>query len=493
MLQRLAGNTRAAANEEVMSNRRGGHNLNMTEGKIGSLLVTFALPLLLGNVFQQMYNMVDAWVVGNYVNREAFAAVGTVGPIVNTLISLYLGISSGAGVVISQNYGARRDEAASRAIHTAVMMTIITAAVLSLTGIAFRDTFLRLMNTPEEVMPDAGRYLLILFSGMGFMMLYNIGAAALQAIGDSTKPFYFLTAATVVNISGDLIFVLHFHMGVEGVALATVLAMAVSAALVLTELMRSRTCIRLSFRKLRIDLPTLRQIIRIGIPAALEMGVISFSNILVQRYINSFGAVAMSGWTAYIKIDGLMMLPMQSLALSASTFVGQNIGMGKEERARRGVRTAVKMSFIITIGVAVPVCIFASGLVGFFNPDAEVIRTGATILRSMSPFYIFICSANIQTAGLRGSGDSRTPMLITVFSYVIVRQVYLYTMTHFISNTLIPVCLGYPAGWIVCTIIVTVYYSHAELGKRSVTGVGKSSHSDIPEEAAAEIKGDRKE
>lgn len=443
-------------------------NLDMTEGNITRLLIAFSVPLLLGNAFQQLYNMVDAWVVGNYVSNEAFSAVGTVGPIINTLISLYLGLSSGAGVVISQNFGAKKEEAASKAIHTAFVMTFIVAVTMSTLGILLRDFFLRMMNTPDNVMPEARLYLLIFFAGIGGMMFYNIGSAALQAIGDSTKPFYFLATATVVNIIGDLVFVLVFHMGVEGVALATVIAMAVSAILILITLFRTETCIRLSIRKMGIDFGTLKQIIRIGIPAALQMGIISFSNIIVQGYINYFGADVMSGWTAYTKIDALMLLPMQSIALATTTFVGQNIGFGKSDRAREGVRTAIRISSLITFVLSIPVMIFSPQLVAFFNAKAEVVMCGTQILRWMTPFYILTCSANVMNSGLRGAGNSKAPMLITIFSYVIFRQIYLFIMSTFIANEMIPICLGYPAGWILCTIISSIYFNRTNLSKDSV-------------------------
>lgn len=445
-------------------------NLDMTEGNIGKLLIAFSVPLLLGNIFQQAYNMVDAWVVGNFVSNEAFSAVGTVGPIVNTLISLFLGLSSGAGVVISQNYGAKRDEGASKAIHTAMVMTFIIAIVLTTAGILLRDAFLKMMNTPEDVIPEARLYLLILFAGMGGMMFYNIGAAALQALGDSTRPFYFLTTATVINIVGDLVLVLVFHMGVEGVALATVTAMTVSAILVLVTLFRTDTCIRLDMRKMKIDPNTMRQIIRIGIPAALQMGIISFSNIIVQGYINFFGADVMSGWTAYNKIDALMLLPMQSISLATTTFVGQNIGFGKSDRARQGVRTAIRISVIITFALSVPVMLFAPYLVAFFNGKAEVVAYGTQILRWMTPFYVITCAANVMNSGLRGAGDSKAPMLITIFSYVVFRQIYLAAVTHFVGYNMILVCLGYPFGWILCTIIASIYFRRTNLGGQSVTG-----------------------
>lgn len=447
----------------------GGNNLDMTNGNIVRLLIAFSVPLFLGNVFQQLYNMVDAWVVGNYVSNEAFSAVGTVGPIINTLISLFLGISSGAGVVISQNYGAKREEDAQKAVHTAFVMTFIIAIVISVSGILLRGSFLKLMNTPEEVIPEASLYLFIIFAGTGSMMLYNIGAAALQAIGDSTRPFFFLATATVINIAGDLILVLGFHMGVEGVALATVTAMTISAILVLITLFRTETCIRLDLRKMKIDFMSLKQIIRIGIPAALQMGIISFSNIIVQGYINYFGADVMSGWTAYGKIDALMLLPMQSIALASTTFVGQNIGFGQTERAREGVSTAIRISTIITLVLSIPVMIFAPQLVGFFNAKPEVVMFGTQILRWMTPFYILTCAANVMNAGLRGAGNSKAPMMITIFCYVIFRQIYLFIMTNFVANEMIYVCLGYPAGWILCTIIVSIYYKHTDLSKEAVT------------------------
>ena len=452
-----------------------GGSKDMTSGSIPKLLIRFAIPLLLGNVFQQLYNMVDAWVVGNFVSNEAFSAVGTVGPILATLISLFMGLSSGAGVVIAQNYGAKKDEEASKAIHTALVMTVVAAVFIAVTGILLKDVFLDLMNTPEEVKPEARTYLFILFAGVGAMMIYNIGAAALQAIGDSTRPFYFLATSTVINIIGDLVLVIVFHMGVEGVAIATVSASTVSAILVMIALSRSKTCIRFEFRKLGVDMHLLRQIIRIGIPAALQMGIISFSNIIVQGYINYFGADVMSGWTAYNKVDALMLLPMQSIALATTTFVGQNIGFGKAERARKGVITAIKISIAITLILSIPVMIFAPALVAFFNSKPEVVMCGTQILRWMTPFYVLTCSANVQNSGLRGAGDSKTPMYITIFSYVIFRQIYLFVMSTFISNEMIPICLGYPAGWLVCTIITTIYFRNTNLSKGSVTGVAENT------------------
>ncbi|MCR5796111.1 MAG: MATE family efflux transporter [Solobacterium sp.] len=442
---------------------------NMTEGSIPRLLITFAIPLLLGNIFQQFYNMVDSWVVGNYVSNEAFSAVGTVGPIINMLIGFFMGLSSGAGVVISQFFGAQKDDRVQDTVHTAIAMTIILAVIITAAGILLIPVLLGFMNTPAEVLPEAKKYLTIIFAGVSGLMFYNIGASTLQAIGDSKRPFYFLATAAILNIIGDLVFVLLFRMGVEGVAYATIIAQAVSAVLIMRTLMRTKFCVHLYPKKIRLHWDILVRIVRVGIPAALQMAIISFSNIFVQSYINQFGADVMSGWTAYSKIDALMLLPMQSIGLATTTFVGQNIGVGKVDRVRKGVRTALLMSLAATVIPMIPVMIFAPQLVTFFNRKPEVVEYGTLILRWISPFYAITCSSNVQSAALRGTGDTKAPMVIMIFSFVVFRQIYLFVMSHFISNTFLPIAMGYPAGWMLCTILTAVYYLNADLGRNRLT------------------------
>ena len=308
-------------------------DVDMTEGSIIRHLITFAFPLLIGNIFQQLYNTVDTWVVGNYVSNEAFSAVGTVGPIINMLIGFFLGLSSGAGVVISQYYGAKKYDKVQDPVHTAILMTIILAVIFTFLGIAMAPFMIRFMKTPESVIPESTAYQTIYFSGVIGLKLYNIGSGILRAVGDSQRPFYFLVVSAVLNTVLDLVFVLAFDMGVEGVALATVLAQCTSAVLVMITLMRSDSCIHLSWKKLKIHWDMMKKIIRVGIPAAIQMAITSFSNVFVQSYINFFGADCMSGWTAYGKIDQLLFLPMQSLALASTTFVGQNLGQNQVESA----------------------------------------------------------------------------------------------------------------------------------------------------------------
>ena len=439
-------------------------DVDMTQGNITRHIISFALPLLIGNVFQQLYNTVDTWVVGNYVSNEAFSAVGTVGPIINMLIGFFMGLSSGAGVVISQYYGARRYEEVHDTVHTAMVMTLIMGVAFTAIGLAMTPFMLRLMNTPENVMPESTAYLTIYFSGILGLMVYNIGAGILRAVGDSQRPFYFLVVCAVMNTVLDLVFVLVFHMGVEGVALATILSQGTSAVLVVITLMRTDSCIKLRIRDLRLNFAMLGKIFRVGIPAAIQMAITAFSNIFVQSYINYFGDNCMSGWTAYAKIDQLLFLPMQSIALASTTFVGQNLGRNQVDRAKQGVRQALIIAIISTLILMVPVMVFASPVVAFFNSKAEVVQIGTMLLHWLSPFYVLCCFNQIYSGALRGAGNSRAPMIIMLSSFVAFRQVYLFIMAR-VCNEIIPIAMSYPACWLLCSTLTTIYYHTVQLGK----------------------------
>lgn len=453
------------------------YEVDMTVGSEFHHILVFALPLLLGNIFQQLYNMVDTWVVGNFVSNEAFSAVGTVGPIINMLIGLFMGFSSGAGVVISQYYGAHDNKKVHDAVHTAIMLTLVLTIVLTLVGVGMTPAMLRFMKTPEEVFPEARLYLTIYFSGLVGLLFYNMGAGILRAVGDSRRPFYYLVVSALLNTGLDLLFVIAFDMGVMGVALATILAQFISAVLTVLTLMRADSCVKLFPSHVRFHMSLLKQIVRVGIPSALQMAVTAFSNVFVQSYINQFGADCMSGWTAYNKVDAFIFLPMQSLALSSTTFVGQNLGVGQAKRAKKGVRAALLMAFASTLMISVVVILTAPHLVAFFNSRPEVIDYGTLFLRRMTPFYVFCCVNQVYSAALRGAGDSRAPMLIMLFSFVLFRQIYLFVVSHFIANEILPLAMGYPAGWIVCSTLTLLYYRHADIGKFRVTadaGGGKA-------------------
>lgn len=454
--------------------------MDMTQGSVAMHLIRFALPLLAGNIFQQLYNTVDTWVVGNYVSNEAFSAVGTVGPVVNMLIGFFTGLASGAGVVISQFYGAKRQDQVRESVHTAITMTLILGVLFTALGLWMTPYMLRFMKTPNDVFPQSTAYLNIYFSGILGLMIYNMGAGILRAVGDSRRPFHFLVVCAVLNIALDLAFVLGFGMGVEGVALATILSQATSAVLVILTLLRTESCIRLRPRSLRLHWHILKKIIFIGIPAAIQMAITSFSNVFVQSYINHFGADCMSGWTAYSKIDQLLFLPMQTLGLAATTFVGQNLGSGQVDRAKKGVRTAVCLALGVTLvliaGVIYP---FASSLVTFFNQKPEVVEYGTLFLHWISPFYLLCCFNQVYGASLRGAGHSRQTMVIMLGSFVVFRQIYLFIMANYISNTVLPIAMSYPAGWFLCSGFTLLYYRRADLSKNVVVDERRGRHEAI--------------
>ena len=450
------------AQTHALSNKKR-HDVDMTQGNVFRHLLIFSLPLLAGNVFQQLYNTVDTWVVGNYVSDAAFSAVGTVSPIINMLIGSFMGLSSGAGVVISQYYGAKKYDKVQDTVHTSIALTIVMAILFTILGVSMTPVMLHFMKTPDEVFGQSSAYLTIYFSGMAGLMFYNMGAGILRAVGDSRRPFYFLVAAALINTILDLLFVIVFHMGVEGVAYATIVAQAISAILTIVTLLRTSSCVHLDLAKIRFHGKMLRQIIHVGIPAALQMAITAFSNVFVQSYINQFGKECMGGWTAYAKIDQLLFLPMQSLGLASTTFVGQNLGIGQSERARKGVRTSLYMALTSTVILSAIVVASAPTLVAFFNDTPEVIEYGTLFLRNLSPFYLLCCVNQIYSSALRGAGDSRAPMFIMLGSFVLFRQCYLYVMSNFISNTILPLAMGYPAGWLLCSTLTLLYYRHVQL------------------------------
>lgn len=447
----------------LFSHRRK-QDVDMTQGNIVRHIISFAFPLLLGNIFQQLYNTVDTWVVGNYASNEAYSAVGTVGPIVNMLIGFFMGLSSGAGVVISQYYGAHREEDVQKAVHTSIVMTLGLGVIFTVVGLVMTPFMLDLMKMPKNVRPEAITYLSIYFSGILGLMLYNIGAGILRAVGDSQRPFYFLVVCAVLNTVLDLLFVLKLNMGVAGVALATVIAQCTSAVLVILTLLRTNTCVKLRFSRLRIHWNSLKKIFSVGIPAAVQMAITSFSNVFVQSYVNYFGPDCMSGWTTYSKVDQLLFLPMQSIALASTTFVGQNLGSNQPERARQGVRRALMLGIGATAILSIPVITFAPSIVAFFNRKPEVVSYGAMLLRWMSPFYVLCCINQIYAGALRGAGNSRAPMIIMLSTFVVFRQVYLFAMSR-ICNEIIPIAMAYPAGWLLCSLSTTLYYHKVQLSK----------------------------
>ena len=430
---------------------------DMTQGTIWKHLLAFALPLMIGNLFQQLYNTVDSIVVGQFVSKQALAAVGSTTSIINMLVGFFSGVSVGAGVIISQRFGAKDPEGVHKAVHTTISLTLIIGLVGTVVGILLAPIMLTLMKTPQDVFVEAKTYLQIYFGGISGLMLYNMGSGILRAVGDSRRPLYFLVFSSIVNIVLDLLFVLGFHMGVEGVAYATIIAQFSSAALIYFTLYRTHDVHRFQPKKLRIYPEMVRSIIRVGLPAGLQQALTSFSNVFVQGYINSFGTNCVAGWSCYHRIDQFILLPMQSISMASTTFVGQNIGHRDLERTEKGIRTAVTLSIVVTGCLIGLVVIFCAPLIKIFNDDPGVVEYGVMFIRLISPFYLIICFNQIYAGALRGAGDAKAPMIIMLFSFVLFRQLYLAIGTQFI-NTEWFVGLGYPAGWIMCSTLQLLYY-----------------------------------
>ena len=439
---------------------------DMTEGSIWPHLIRFSIPMAIGLLFQQLYNTVDTLVVGQFVGQQAQAAVGSTGPIINTVVGFCAGLATGASVLISQRYGAHDNDGLGKAVHTTIALTILMSVIATLVGQVIITPMLRFMQTPEDVMADSSQYLAIYFAGVAGILFYNIGGGILRAVGDSRRPLYFLIVSALLNTVLDLLFVLVFGMGVAGVAYATVIAQVISAALNIVVLVREPGGYGLRWRQIRIDRDALRIILRLGLPSSIQSAITSFSNVFVQSYINFFGSACMAGYGIYGKIDALALIPVQSISMSSTTFVGQNWGAGQRQRAREGVRAAVIMSLISTVVLGALVFLLARPLMGFFSPEADVIDYGVRFIHIVTPFYLMICFNQIYAGVLRGIGDATMPTVIMLISFVVFRQIYL-AVTKALGAGFIAVALAYPVGWILCSTLLIIRYMRSPLNSKT--------------------------
>ena len=430
---------------------------DMTQGNIWKQLSLFAVPLFLAHLLQQTYNAFDAFIVGRFVSSSALAAVGSSGPVINMLVSFFMGMSSGSSVLIAQYFGAKNLEELKKTVHTAVLLSIIVGAVLSVVGIIVTPALLRLIQTPEAVMVEAVVYLRIYFAGLMGLTVYNMGAAVLTAIGDSKRPLYFLALSSVIKVALNLLFVLVFNMGVAAVAWSTVAAQLVCAVLVIRLLCRHHSAVRLNLRQLRIHKHILKGILKIGLPGGIQGSIISFSNFVVQSYINALGPSAMAGYAASARVDGFIFIPMQSMAMAVSTFVGQNLGSGQVKRARGGVKAGLVVGLGAVILFSAAALIFASQLLGIFTTDESVISHGLEFMYVFMPFYFILCVNQVFSGALRGAGDVKVPTLLALSCFVVLRQLYLFVVTRFVHTTT-SVAIGFPIGWLTASILLIIYY-----------------------------------
>lgn len=449
-------------------------NIDMTQGPILKELVLFSVPLLIGNLFQQLYNTADSIVVGNFVssdplvNANALGAVTSVAPAINTLVGLFIGMSTGASVVISQFFGAKNKKSLRKSIHTAMVATLIMGFVFMALGYLLTPVLLSFMDTPENITGYATSYLRIYFLGILGLMFYNMTSAILRAVGDSVRPLIFLIVTSVLNVVLDLFFVITLKAGVAGAAYATILSQFISAFLGLYVLWHTDEIYSIRLKEMKIDPEILKRIFSVGLPAGFQMAIISFSNVFVQAYINGFGEASTSGWGAYGRIDGFVMLPLQSIALALTTLVGQNAGAKKIDRIKTGIRYSMILSAVITLLICVIEFAQAPVIIRFFGSDQEVMKYGILFIRC-NCIFDFLCASNqIHAGALRGVGDAAAPMFIMIFSFVIFRQIYLGIITH-LTDSVIPVSLSYPAGWLMCSFIMFIYF-RASGWEKKITG-----------------------
>ncbi len=440
----------------------GRRDSDMTEGNIWMHMIRFSVPMAIGLLFQQLYNTVDTLVVGQFVGKQAQAAVGSTGPIINTVVGFCAGLATGASVVISQRYGAHDREGLSKAVHTTVALTLLLSVIATAIGQVIILPMLRFMQTPEDVLSDSSLYLTIYFAGISGILFYNLGSGILRAVGDSRRPLLFLILSALLNTGLDLLFVVGFGMKVDGVALATVLSQIISAVMIMVALSRERGDYGIRWRKIRVDRESLREILRIGLPSSIQSAITAFSNVFVQSYINQFGSACMAGYGVYGKIDAFVLIPVQSISMSSTTFVGQNWGAKQPERAREGVRTAIWMSILSTAVLGLAVFILARPLMTLFSLEEDVIEYGIRFIHIVTPFYIAICFNQIYAGALRGVGDATAPTVIMLISFVAFRQVYL-AVTKAMGAGFLAVALAYPVGWILCSTLLVIRYSRSVL------------------------------
>lgn len=430
----------------------------MTEGPILRHLIAFSLPLLLGNIFQMLYNTVDSIVVGNFVGKEALAAVGSTTMIVNIMIFFFNGFAIGGGVVIGHYFGAKRLDLLHKAVETTIAVTILIGIFFTFAGIAGVPAMLRFMATPEDVFPQAKLYLQIYFAGSLGLLIYNMGSGILRAVGDTARPLYFLIFTSLLNTALDLLFVIVFKAGIAGAAWATILSQFLSAIFVLLLLSKTDDIYKLIWKDLCIDRAILRKIMEIGLPAGLQSMITSVSNVFVQSYINGFGSACMAGWACYNKLDSFIFLPMGSLNQAATTFVSQNVGAKKEDRVNKGTIRSLQAAVVVTTVIAILLVIWAPQATGLFSGDSSVIYYGALFLRMNTLFLIFNAINHVLAGALRGRGDSTGPMVCMLACFVALRQIYLFIGSRIAYNPYV-VGFGYPVGWIACCICEVIYFS----------------------------------
>ena len=439
----------------------------LTEGKPWKVLVSFATPIFLSQLFQQLYNTADSWIVGNFLGKEALAAVNSSGSLIYLLISFFVGASMGAGVVISRYFGAGDPERVSRAVHTNTLFSLICGLVLSVFGVVMTPQILRWMGVPENVMPNSVAYLRYYFLGSVPVVMYNSMKGVMNAVGDSRRPLYYLIVSSLLNVVLDLLFVGALGLGVEWAAIATVLSQTVSAVLCLVQLTRKGTVYRLERSKLRMDMASLKEIVRYGLPTGVQNSVIGFANVLVQTNINSFGALAMAACGAYSRIEGFVFLPIMSFSMALTGYIGQNLGAKAYDRAKEGARFGILASIVMAEIVGIVLFFFGGHFISTFITDAdpaavsEIIAIGARQCRVESLFFFLLAFSHAVAGVCRGAGKAIVPMVIMLSVWCVFRIIYI-TVAMRLMHEIVLLFAAYPLTWFISSVIYFIYYKKSD-------------------------------
>ena len=447
---------------------------SITQGVIWKQLLIFFFPILIGTFFQQLYNTVDTIVVGQYVGTNALAAVGTTGTLINLLVGFFVGVSSGATVIISQFFGAGDAKNVSKAVHTSMALALAGGLIIMVFGLLTARPSLELLGVPEEIMDDALTYVNVYYCGIIASMIYNVGTGVLRAIGDSRMPLYVLIVCCLVNIVLDLLFVLAFHWDVFGVAFATVLSQVVSAVLIMVRLMLTRESYRVELKKIRFDRSILKNVIRIGLPAGAQSVLYSVSNLVVQASINSFGTDAIASWAAIGKIDGFIWMVMSAFGIAITTFVGQNFGAMKYDRVKKSIRVCLGMSLGTTIVLSILLLTFMEPLLRFFTGDETVIEIGQNFFWVLAPSYFTYVFIEILSGAIRGAGESFQPMLITCCGVCGLRILWLALVGLVPAmHSMQMVAMNYPITWVIAAVVFIIYYLRMNWLRRCIRRSGR--------------------
>ena len=437
-------------------------SVSLTEGSVARGMLVFAVPIFFSNLFQQLYNAVDSLIVGNFLGENALAAVGSSGSLIFLLTGFVNGVSLGAGVLVARYFGARDETALRRAVHTTVALGLTAGLVLTVVGMALTPQILRWMGTPDEVMPNSVAYFRMYFLGSLAVVMYNVGASILQSVGDSRSPMCYLIIASVLNVILDLFFIAVLGRGVAYAALATILSQTVSAVLAFRKLGMARAAYGVRWREVRFHGPTLRAVVIQGVPSGVQNSVISLANVIVQANINSFGAQAMAGCGAYSKVEGFAFLPVTCFAMALATFVSQNIGAGKLDRVRRGMRFGMGTSALLAEGVGVGMFLLAPLLIGTFNSQPEVIAFGVRQARTVALFYCLLAFSHCSAGILRGLGRPMVPMAIMLAVWCALRITYITITLRFIPQIGV-IFWAYPITWAISSVLFAWYLTHCPL------------------------------